>query len=322
VNHLEQIKYTIKQTITLEATALQDLANNISDEFCEAIDFIYKSGGKVVVTGMGKSAIIAQKIVATMNSTGTTAIFLHAADALHGDIGVIDKSDVVICLSKSGNTPEIKALVPIIKSFGNKIIAVTANENSFLANASDFRIITPINEEADPNNLAPTVSTTSQIAVGDAIAVSLLKLKGFTPEQFAKFHPGGSLGRQLYLRVHDVYINNKKPLVTIDDNIRTIILSLTSGMLGATAVLDSNSEVVGIITDGDIRRTLENHIDVSDLTAKDIMGKNPKSIESPTLAVDALNLMRNNSISQLLVIDGKTYKGIIHLHNLIKEGII
>ncbi len=318
----ENIKRSIVKTIGLEAKALQYLSENIEDQFCEAIACIFRNEGRLVITGIGKSAIIAQKIVATLNSTGTPSIFLHAADAIHGDIGMIDSKDIVICFSKSGNTPEIKAIIPIIKSFGNKLIGVTANSSSFLAESSDYHILTPVEREADPNNLAPTVSTSCQMAVGDAIAMSLLELKGFSSSEFAKFHPGGSLGKQLYLKVEDVIRNNKRPSVEESDNIRTVILSITSGMLGATAVCRNENQILGIITDGDIRRMLEKYEDTTHIRATDIMTRSPKSIEAEELAVNALQLIRENKITQLVVTKEGRYHGIIHLHDLVREGII
>jgi len=321
-NLLIDIKEKIENTLKVEAEALVLLSKSISEEMCQAVDLIYSTNARLIVTGIGKSAIVAQKIVATLNSTGTTAVFMHAADAIHGDLGMIGNGDIVLCISKSGDTPEIKVLVPLIKGFGNKLIAMVSNPVSYLANQADFKIILPVSHEADPNNLAPTTSTTLQMAMGDALAVALLSLKGFSQEQFARFHPGGSLGKQLYLKVSDLISANDKPKVYVEDNIRKIILEISSKRLGATAVVDDNENLVGIITDGDLRRMLESEESVSQLTAVHIMNKKPKNIDSSALAVDALTLMRKYSITQLVVMDGLRYKGMIHLHDIVKEGII
>lgn len=319
---LIDIKEKIENTLKVEAEALVLLSKSISEEMCQAVDLIYSTNARLIVTGIGKSAIVAQKIVATLNSTGTTAVFMHAADAIHGDLGMIGNGDIVLCISKSGDTPEIKVLVPLIKGFGNMLIAMVSNPVSYLANQADFKIILPVSQEADPNNLAPTTSTTLQMAMGDALAVALLSLKGFSQEQFARFHPGGSLGKQLYLKVSDLISANDKPKVYFEDNIRKIILEISSKRLGATAVVDDNENLVGIITDGDLRRMLESEESVSQLTAVHIMNKKPKNIDSSALAVDALTLMRKYSITQLVVMDGLRYKGMIHLHDIVKEGII
>jgi len=321
-NLLIDIKEKIENTLKVEAEALVLLSESITDEMCQAVDLIYSTNARLIVTGIGKSAIVAQKIVATLNSTGTTAVFMHAADAIHGDLGMIGNGDIVLCISKSGDTPEIKVLVPLIKGFGNKLIAMVSNPVSYLANQADFKIILPVSQEADPNNLAPTTSTTLQMAMGDALAVALLSLKGFSQEQFARFHPGGSLGKQLYLKVGDLMSAHDKPKVYVGDNIRKIILEISSKRLGATAVVDDNENLVGIITDGDLRRMLESEESVSQLTAVHIMNKKPKNIYSAALAVDALTLMRKYSITQLVVMDGLRYKGMIHLHDIVKEGII
>ena len=321
-NLLIDIKEKIENTLKVEAEALVLLSKSISEEMCQAVDLIYSTNARLIVTGIGKSAIVAQKIVATLNSTGTTAVFMHAADAIHGDLGMIGNGDIVLCISKSGDTPEIKVLVPLIKGFGNMLIAMVSNPVSYLANQADFKIILPVSQEADPNNLAPTTSTTLQMAMGDALAVALLSLKGFSQEQFARFHPGGSLGKQLYLKVSDLISANDKPKVYFEDNIRKIILEISSKRLGATAVVDDNENLVGIITDGDLRRMLESEESVSQLTAVHIMNKKPKNIDSSALAVDALTLMRKYSITQLVVMDGLRYKGMIHLHDIVKEGII
>ncbi|MBK8625232.1 MAG: KpsF/GutQ family sugar-phosphate isomerase [Saprospiraceae bacterium] len=316
------IKEKIQNTLQIEAKALLQLSEVINEEICNAVAEIYRCKGRLIVTGIGKSAIIAQKIVATFNSTGTSSIFMHAADAIHGDLGMIQAEDIILCISKSGDTPEIKVLVPLIKSFGNTLIGMASNRQSFLAMQSDYLIYLPMDSEADPNNLAPTTSTTLQVAMGDAIAVSLLSLRGFSQKHFAKFHPGGSLGKQLYLRVSDMIIQNEKPKVYLSDNIRKVILEISSKRLGATAVMDDNENLKGIITDGDLRRMLETKDNVSHLLAADIMNANPKMTQIDTLAVDALGTMRKFSITQLIVADGNRYKGMIHLHDMIKEGII
>ena len=310
-----------KETISNEAKAVENLKNLLDQEFSDAVEYIYNSKGRVIITGIGKSAIIATKIVATLNSTGTPAIFMHAADAIHGDLGTIQEEDVVICISKSGNTPEIKVLVPLIKNFKNKLIAITGNKQSFLGTQADFVLNAYIEEEACPNNLAPTTSTTAQLVIGDALAVCLLNLKGFTSKDFAKYHPGGALGKKLYLRISDITSENKKPKVTPNTKINQVIVEISEKMLGVTAVID-NDKIVGIITDGDLRRMLSKNIDFSELTAKDIMGKNPKLISNNAMAVDAIDLLEKNEISQLIAEENGKYKGIVHLHNLIKEGII
>ena len=312
---------TAKQTILTESNAIANLANLIDVDFEEAVKFILNSKGRVIVTGIGKSANIATKIVATFNSTGTPAIFMHAADAIHGDLGNVQKDDVVICISKSGNTPEIKVLIPLIKNYGNKIVAITGNIESYLGEHADFTLNAFVEKEACPNNLAPTTSTTAQLVLGDALAVCLLNSRGFTSKDFAKYHPGGALGKRLYLRVSDLIKNNLVPKVTATDSIAKVIVEISEKRLGVTAVLDTH-KIVGIITDGDIRRMLANTTDISEYTAKDIMGTNPKTIDSEAMAIDALNTMENNSITQILVTDHtKNYIGVVHLHDLIKEGI-
>ena len=312
---------TAKQTILTESNAIANLANLIDVDFEEAVKFILNSKGRVIVTGIGKSANIATKIVATFNSTGTPAIFMHAADAIHGDLGNVQKDDVVICISKSGNTPEIKVLIPLIKNYGNKIVAITGNIESYLGEHADFTLNAFVEKEACPNNLAPTTSTTAQLVLGDALAVCLLNSRGFTSNDFAKYHPGGALGKRLYLRVSDLIKNNLVPKVTATDSIAKVIVEISEKRLGVTAVLDTH-KIVGIITDGDIRRMLANTTDISEYTAKDIMGTNPKTIDSEAMAIDALNTMENNSITQILVTDHtKNYIGVVHLHDLIKEGI-
>ena len=312
---------TAKQTILTESNAIANLANLIDVDFEEAVKFILNSKGRVIVTGIGKSANIATKIVATFNSTGTPAIFMHAADAINGDLGNVQKDDVVICISKSGNTPEIKVLIPLIKNYGNKIVAITGNIESYLGEHADFTLNAFVEKEACPNNLAPTTSTTAQLVLGDALAICLLNSRGFSSKDFAKYHPGGALGKRLYLRVSDLIKNNLVPKVTATDSIAKVIVEISEKRLGVTAVLDTH-KIVGIITDGDIRRMLANTTDISEYTAKDIMGTNPKTIDSEAMAIDALNTMENNSITQILVTDHtKNYIGVVHLHDLIKEGI-
>jgi len=319
-------KLTIKQiaikTIEIEAEALHVLKDNIGDEFVASVECIAETTGRVIICGIGKSAIIAQKIVATLNSTGTPSIFLHAADAIHGDLGTIQNNDVVMILSKSGETDELKVLLPLIKNFGNKTIAIVCNKTSYLAKNVDFCLYTPLSKEADPNNLAPTTSTTLQMAMGDAIATSLLALKGFSPSDFAQFHPGGSLGKQLYLRMEEIATSNPKPKVYLDSNIRSTIIEISGKRLGATAVLDKEDMVVGIITDGDLRRMLQQEGDVSQLKAKDIMTPEPKSIQSDELAAKGFALMRANSISQLVILKGLEYAGMVHIHDIMREGIL
>ncbi|GAA4883654.1 KpsF/GutQ family sugar-phosphate isomerase [Flaviramulus aquimarinus] len=310
-----------KQTIEMESEAIFNLSNLITDDFAEATQLIYNSQGRVIITGIGKSAIIANKIVATLNSTGTPSIFMHAADAIHGDLGLILKDDVVICISKSGNTPEIKVLVPLIKSAKNKMIAITGNKDSFLGQHADYILNAFVEKEACPNNLAPTTSTTAQLVIGDALAVCLLELRGFSSNDFAKYHPGGSLGKKLYLRVQDISSVNEKPKVNIDNNISEVIVEITEKMLGVTAVVE-NDKIIGIITDGDLRRMLSKVDDFSKLKAKDIMSKDPRRIEAGAMAIDALEVMETNGISQLLVEENGKYEGVVHLHDLIKEGII
>lgn len=293
----------------------------MDEDFLTSVDRIIQSQGRVIVTGIGKSAIIGQKIVATMNSTGTPAAFMHAADAIHGDLGTIRKEDIVICLSKSGETPEIRILVPLLKEYGSLLIAMVGNRESFLAKHADLIIDTTVPKEACPNNLAPTSSTTAQLVMGDALAVCLLEARGFTSDDFAKLHPGGALGKQLYLKVGDLYTGNEAPRVQVEDDIRKVIIGISSSRLGATAVL--RGEILeGIITDGDLRRMLERNPDYSNLTAGEIMSKNPRTVSPEMLVVNALNLMRKNNITQLLVVDNEEYKGVIHLHDILREGII
>ncbi|HFS66771.1 MAG TPA: KpsF/GutQ family sugar-phosphate isomerase [Flavobacteriia bacterium] len=311
-----------KQTILEESKAIANLIHFLDSDFEKSVNFILNAKGRVIITGIGKSANIATKIVATLNSTGTPAVFMHAADAIHGDLGNILEDDVVICISKSGNTPEIKVLVPLIKNNENKIIAITGNKNSFLGKNADFVLNTYVEKEACPNNLAPTSSTTAQLVMGDALAVALLELRDFSSQDFAKYHPGGALGKKLYLRVKNLLENNLIPVVTENTLLKDIIIEISEKRLGATAVLDSNKQLIGIITDGDIRRMLSNTQDFNAITAKSIMSKNPKTIEIDAMAIDALHLMEENNISQLIVTENNNYKGIIHIHELIKEGII
>ena len=318
---LNPILQTAKETILLESEAIANLAKLLDENFEKAVNFILNSNGRVIVTGIGKSANIATKIVATFNSTGTPAIFMHAADAIHGDLGNVQKNDIVICLSKSGNTPEIKVLVPLIKNYGNKIIAITGNVDSFLGKNADFPLNTFVEKEACPNNLAPTTSTTAQLVMGDALAVCLQDLRGFTKKDFAKYHPGGALGKRLYLRVSDLITNNQIPKVNASDSIAKVIVEISERRLGVTAVLE-NEKIVGIITDGDLRRMLSKTTDINHFTAKDIMGKNPKTVQENAMAIEALEKLESNNITQILVVDAQEkYIGVVHLHDLIKEGI-
>lgn len=310
-----------KQTIENESDAIKNLIPQLSSDFEEAVNCILESEGRVVISGVGKSALIASKIVATFNSTGTPAIFMHAADAIHGDLGTVQKNDVVICISKSGNTEEIKMLIPLIKRGGNKLIGITGQMDSILAKQANFALNTYVEKEACPNNLAPTTSTTAQLVIGDALAICLLKLKGFSSEDFAKYHPGGALGKKLYLRVSDIVENNLKPKVSANSKVKEVIVEISEKMLGVTAVLE-NDKVVGIVTDGDIRRMLNKHENIGGLTAKDIMTSNPKTVNTNILAIKALEIMQGQGISQLLVMNEEEYVGVIHIHNLINEGIL
>lgn len=311
-----------KETILLESNAIANLANLLDTSFTSAVNYILNSKGRVIVTGIGKSANIATKIVATLNSTGTPAVFMHAADAIHGDLGNVQNDDVVICISKSGNTPEIKVLVPLIKNSNNKIVAITGNPDSFLGKNADFVLNSFVEKEACPNNLAPTTSTTAQLVLGDALAVCLLKLRGFTSKDFAKYHPGGALGKRLYLRVSDLIKNNQLPKVKSTDKVTQVIVEISEKRLGVTAVVDNNNIVNGIITDGDIRRMLSKTTKIDELTAADIMTTNPKTINVDAMAVEALDTMENNNITQILVTNtNNKYLGVVHLHDLIKEGI-
>ncbi|MVZ66971.1 KpsF/GutQ family sugar-phosphate isomerase [Sphingobacterium sp. DK4209] len=315
------IKKVAIDTFELEAKNILSLSERIDDDFVKVVESILSLNGRVIITGIGKSAIIAQKIVATLNSTGTPSIFMHAADAIHGDLGIIQQEDLIIAISKSGNTPEIKVLVPFLKQTNNKLVAIVGNRNSFLAEQADYILDTTITREACPNNLAPTTSTTVQLAMGDAIAVALQTKRQFSDRDFAKYHPGGALGKQLYLRVGDLSDNNGLPVVEPSKDIRSVIISITQFRLGATIVLD-DEKILGIITDGDIRRMLEKYEDIANLTAKDIMSLNPKTIDRNELAVNALHTMRQFSISQLVVTNEGNYAGIIHIQDILKEGII
>ncbi|PUZ28390.1 D-arabinose 5-phosphate isomerase [Chitinophaga parva] len=316
------IKQVALRTLQEEAAAIEGLKTFINDDFEKVVQLIGHCTGRVVVTGIGKSAIIAQKIVATFNSTGTPSLFMHAADAIHGDLGMIQEQDVVLCISKSGDSPEIKILAPLVRNFGNPLVAMVGNASSYLAQAADYVLNTSVPKEACPNNLAPTTSTTAQLAMGDALAVCLIELHGFTAEDFAKFHPGGTLGKKLYLRVGDLSKQHPAPAVLPESNLRTVIVEISSKMLGITAVVDAQGQLAGAITDGDLRRMLEKEVSPVQITAADIMSRQPKCIQEQELAVNALEKMRQYDITQLLVLDGETYKGIIHLHDLIREGII
>jgi arabinose-5-phosphate isomerase len=282
---------------------------------------VYNTKGRLIVTGIGKSAIIAQKMVATFNSTGTPSLFLHASEAIHGDLGMLQENDITICISKSGNSPEIKILVPLLKRFGNKLIAITGNMTSFLAKESHFVLNTTVDAESCPNNLAPTNSTTAQLVMGDALAVCLMNLRGFSSDDFAKYHPGGALGKKLLLRVNDMLENSLKPMVSPDSSIKKVIFEISEKRLGVTAVVENNT-VIGIITDGDIRRMLTDRDTFSDLTAKDIMSKNPKTVQASTRVKDALNILEDFAITQLIVLDNGEYKGVLHVHDILKEGIV
>lgn len=317
----ETILATAKKTILAESEAISQLVDFLTEDFVKTVEIIYQGTGRLVVTGIGKSAIIAQKIVATLNSTGTPSLFLHASEAIHGDLGMVQPGDVVICISKSGNSPEIKVLVPLLKRFGNKLIAITGNTTSFLGKEADYVLNTYVESEACPNNLAPTNSTTAQLVMGDALAVCLMEMRQFTAEDFAKYHPGGALGKKLLLRVGDMLDTTHKPVVSPEANIKTVIMEISEKRLGVTAVVE-NDKVIGIITDGDIRRMLNKTETITGLTAKDIMTVNPKRIKSTDLVSDALNILEDFSITQLVVIDQDEYKGVIHLHDILKEGIV
>ncbi len=314
---------TALRTIQLETAAIAGLQPYINDEFVEIITTIATCSGRVIISGIGKSAIIAQKITATLNSTGTPSVFLHAADAIHGDLGIVQPNDIVIIISKSGDSPEIKVLVPLIKNFGNVLIGMVGNIESFLAKNANYILNTTVTQEACPNNLAPTSSTTAQMVMGDALAVSLMEIKGFNSENFAKFHPGGTLGKKLFLRVEDLISNNEKPEVTITSSIKEVIVEMTKKRLGTAVVIGKDKDICGIITDGDLRRMLEKNDSFIALTASDIMSQNPKTINEKAMAIDALEILRSNNISQLIVVDElNNYVGVLHIHDLIREGII
>jgi arabinose-5-phosphate isomerase len=317
----ENILILAKKTILSESESIAKLIDFIDINFAEATQILFKSKGRLIVTGIGKSAIIAQKMVATFNSTGTPSLFLHASEAIHGDLGMVQTDDVVICISKSGNSPEIKILIPILKRFGNKIIAITGNITSFLAKESDFVLNTTVDAESCRNNLAPTNSTTAQLVMGDALAVCLMEMRNFTSEDFAKYHPGGALGKKLLLQVIDMLEYSMKPMVAPDAPIKKVIFEISEKRLGVTAVIE-NEKVIGIITDGDIRRMLNDNDTFTHLTAKDIMTRNPKMIQSTTMVADALNILEDFAITQLIVVDNGEYKGVLHLHDILKEGIV
>jgi arabinose-5-phosphate isomerase len=322
LNLVKNIIKIARDVLINESEAVLNLTNFIDNDFEACVREIFSSKGRVVVTGIGKSAIIANKIVATLNSTGTPALFMHAADAIHGDLGMIQTEDVVICISKSGNTPEIKVLVPLLKRRGSKLVALVSNTNSYLAQQADFVLNATIAEEACPHNLAPTTSTTAHLALGDALAVCLLELRNFSSRDFAEYHPGGALGKQLYLKVSDIYTHNELPLVKLDTSLRDVIIEISSKRLGCTAVVDGEKNLLGMITDGDLRRMLQKDINLGQVTAGDIMTRNPKNIEKDEFAVKALHMMQENSITQLVVINEGKVEGFIHLHDLLKEGIV
>jgi len=316
------IKELAIKTIEAESEAIKKIALLIDDDFEKVIELIFSGKGRVIATGIGKSAIIAQKLVATLNSTGTPAVFMHAADAIHGDLGIILTNDVVICISKSGDTPEIKVLIPIINNRGNKIVAIVSNVNSFLARNADFVLKATVDVEACPNNLAPTSSTTAQLVLCDALAVCLLYKHGFTKEDFAKFHPGGTLGKKLYMRVKDIYKYDEPPKVKLNDDLKSIIFEISSKRMGAAVVIDEKDNVLGIITDGDLRRMLEKPFDFNKVTAKDIMTKSPKNVSVDEMAINAFYLMEKHKITQLIVCKDNKYKGILHIHDILHEGIV
>jgi len=322
LNLAKNIRNIARDVLLNESRAVENLTNFIDNDFEACVRYIFESKGRVVITGVGKSAIIANKIVATLNSTGTPALFMHAADAIHGDLGMILHEDVVICISKSGNTPEIKVLVPLLKRRGSKLVALVSNINSYLAQQADYVLNATISEEACPNNLAPTTSTTVHLAMGDALAVCLLELRNFTSQDFAQFHPGGSLGKQLYLKVEDIFVQHELPLVRPETPLKDVIMEISSKRLGATAVVDDQRKLLGIVTDGDLRRMLQKETNLAKLTAADIMTKTPKTINRDEFAVLALQIMQQNNITQLVVKDGDKVAGFVHLHDLLKEGIV
>jgi len=318
---LQEIQEIGLETIEKEALAVSGLRNSINENFAHCVHLICNSSGRVIITGIGKSANIATKIVSTFNSTGTPSIFMHAADAIHGDLGIIREDDIIICLSKSGETPEIKVLVPLLKSRGNKLIAIVGNLGSYLASQSDFIIDSSVEKEACPINMAPTASTTAQLVMGDALAMAVLECKGFTAEDFAKYHPGGALGKKMYLKVSDLSARNESPSVDVNADIKTVILEISSKRLGATIVMDAQ-KLVGIITDGDLRRMLEKYKSIDGINAGDIMSPDPKTIQYDSLVVNALDVMRKNNITQLAVEENGKYMGVVHLHDILKEGIL
>ena len=318
---IETILATAKKTLLSESKSIENLVNYLDEDFAKSVTEIYNTKGRLVITGIGKSALIAQKIVATLNSTGTPSLFLHAAEAVHGDLGMVRPEDIVICISKSGNSPEIKVLAPLLKRFGNTLIGMTADKNSFLGKESHYILHAYVESEACPNNLAPTNSTTAQLVLGDALAVCLMELRNFKSEDFAVYHPGGALGKKLLLRVKDMLDITHAPRVSPDASVKKVIMEISEKRLGVTAVIENNV-VIGIITDGDIRRMLSNRDTFADLTARDIMTQHPKHISSNLLVSEALNVLENNAITQLVVIDNQEYKGILHLHDILKEGIV
>jgi len=321
LENFREIKQNGIKTLQIEVESIKNLINFIDDDFALAVNIILNSTGRLVVTGIGKSAIIGNKIVATFNSTGTPSIFMHAADAIHGDLGMVQNSDIVLCISKSGETPEIKNLVPLLKKGGNKLIGMVGNINSYLAKQSDLVINTTVDKEACPNNLAPTSSTTAQLVMGDALAVCLLNARNFTSNDFARYHPGGALGKQLYLTLKEFIFTNPKPRVSVDENIKNVILEITKGRMGATVVTDDKDKIVGIITDGDIRRMLEKYDSIQKLKAKDIMSVGPTCLDSQSMAIEAATIMAERKITQIIVTENGKYSGIVHFHDLNKEGI-
>lgn len=310
------------KTIRLQAASIQGLEPLVGKDFIQAVEWVAASSGRLVVSGIGKSAIVAQKIVATLNSTGTPSIFMHAADAIHGDLGIVQPEDIVMIISKSGSSPEIKVLVPLVKNMGNKLIGLVGDRNSYLSTHADVVIDASVDQEACPNNLAPTTSTTAQMVMGDALAVCLMEIKGFDSADFARYHPGGALGKKLYLRVSDVMTKESKPYVHPETTVKEVIVEITRNRLGTVAVVDQAQQIIGIITDGDIRRMMEKHESIASLQAADIMGHAPKSIQQDALAIEALTLMKQNNINQLLVLEGNQFCGVLHLHDVIREGII
>ncbi len=311
-----------KETINEEARTLNKLSDSLGSDFEEVVEILFQCKGRIIITGMGKSALIAQKIVATLNSTGSPSIYMHAGDAVHGDLGMVTKDDILICLSKSGQTSELKLILPFVKVQGTKVVAICSQEGCFLTQNCDYHLHIPVDTEAEPNNIVPTASTTAQLALGDAIAISLLSLRGFSKEDFASFHPGGSLGKQLFLKVADLYPKNERPHVKTDSNLREVILEMTSKRLGATAVVNENEMVLGIITDGDLRRMLQSERSTDNIQARDIMTSKPISINAGSLAYEAFSLLRQKSITQLIVVENERYVGMLHLHDFINEGFI